>query len=204
MENKELANGDTTITVNFVFGRRVLSTILTTYLPTILICLVCFSTNYFKEFYFEATVTVNLTAMLVLTTLFISVSTSLPQTSYLKMIDIWLIFNLLVPFSEVLLQTYIELFRDDNKDNDGNIDYEHNALKRKQEKGQQDSKEAGNANAKVALSHPAGWYDRNRMSKRQRQAAFWENLATKGLPSIFVAFTFGYFLVGFVLYKGIG
>ena len=32
---------------------------------------------------------------------FISVSDSLPMTSYVKMIDIWLIFNLIIPFVEV-------------------------------------------------------------------------------------------------------
>ena len=89
-------------------GRRVLSEIMTTYFPTILICLVCFSTNYFKNFFFEAIVTVNLTALLVLTTLFISVMNSLPKTSYLKFIDVWLLFNLFIPFTEVLLHTYID------------------------------------------------------------------------------------------------
>ena len=50
---------------------------------------------------FEAVVTVNLTSLLVLTTLFISVSKSLPPTAYVKMIDIWLIFCQLIPFAEV-------------------------------------------------------------------------------------------------------
>ncbi len=95
------------VSIKLVFGRRILNTILTTYLPTLLICLVSFSTNYFKAFFFEAIVTVNLTSLLVLTTLFISVSQSLPQTAYVKLLDIWLIFCLLVPFSEVLLQVCI-------------------------------------------------------------------------------------------------
>ena len=46
-------------------------------------------------------VTVNLTVMLVLATMFISVSENLPKTSYIKMVDIWLIFNLMIPFFEV-------------------------------------------------------------------------------------------------------
>lgn len=62
------------ISFQIVLGRRILSQILTTYLPTILICIICFSTNYFKAFFFEAIVTVNLTALLVLATMFISVS----------------------------------------------------------------------------------------------------------------------------------
>ncbi len=90
------------VRVNVTLGRRLLSVILTTYLPTILICAVSFSTNFFQHQYFEAIVAVNLTSMLVLTTLFISVSNSLPSTSYIKMIDIWLISMLLMPFIEVL------------------------------------------------------------------------------------------------------
>ena len=42
----------------------------------------------------------------VLTTMFINVSNQLPKTSYIKMMDIWLIFNLILPFTEVLLHTY--------------------------------------------------------------------------------------------------
>ena len=48
--------------------------LLTTFLPTLLILCIVYITNYFKAFFFEAVVTVNLTALLVLTTLFISVS----------------------------------------------------------------------------------------------------------------------------------
>ena len=51
--------------------------------------------------------------MLVLTTMFINVSNNLPKTSYIKMMDIWLIFNLLLPFMEVLLHTYIDHLRND-------------------------------------------------------------------------------------------
>ena len=49
--------------------------------------------------------------MLVLTTMFINVSNNLPKTSYVKMIDIWLIFNLLLPFIEVLVHTYMDSLR---------------------------------------------------------------------------------------------
>ena len=44
---------------------------------------------------------VNLTVMLVLVTMFISVSEGLPKTSYIKMIDVGLVFVLLIPFFEV-------------------------------------------------------------------------------------------------------
>ena len=60
-------------------------------------------------------ITVNLTSMLVLTTLFINVSNNLPKTSYMKMVDVWLLFNLLYPFIVVLLHTYMDSLRNDEE-----------------------------------------------------------------------------------------
>ena len=91
--------------------RRIENALLTTYLPTMLILTIVYITNFFKPFFFEAVISVNLTALLVLTTLFISVSGSLPTTAYVKMIDIWLIFCQILPFCEVLLHTYIDKMR---------------------------------------------------------------------------------------------
>merc|ERR1712013_562400 len=84
-------------------GRRLLSVILTVYIPTILLNIIGHITNYFKPFYFESAIGVNLTVMLVLTSMFIAVGESMPETSYIKMVEIWLIFNLLIPFLDVLL-----------------------------------------------------------------------------------------------------
>ena len=52
--------------------------------------------------------TTYLTIMLVMTTIFTSKIEELPPTSDMKMIDIWLIFCLVVPFLEVILRTAIE------------------------------------------------------------------------------------------------
>ena len=46
--------------------------------------------------------------MLVLTTMFINVSNNLPKTSYVKMIDVWMIFTMTFPLFEVALHTYKE------------------------------------------------------------------------------------------------
>ena len=94
------------IVMEVVLGRRLLGNLLTIFIPTFLLNVIGHATNWFKSFFFEAVVTVNLTVLLVLVTLFISVSASLPTTSYVKMIDLWLIFNLLLPFVEVLIHTY--------------------------------------------------------------------------------------------------
>ena len=53
------------------FRRKLTNELLTTYLPSFFLIGICYSTTYFKSFYFEAAVTVNLTVMLVSTTLFV-------------------------------------------------------------------------------------------------------------------------------------
>jgi hypothetical protein len=92
--------------------RKPLTEILTTYLPSILLLLITFATTMFKPFFFEAALTVNLTNMLVMTTIFIGVMQSLPTTAYVKMIDVWLIGCQLVPFIEVVLLTAMEFHRE--------------------------------------------------------------------------------------------
>ena len=58
----------------------------------------------------------NLTTMLVMTTIFISKMEGLPPTSDIKMIDIWLILCQLVPFAQVILLTAMEYFRGEEKE----------------------------------------------------------------------------------------
>ena len=42
---------------------------------------------------------------------YVGVFNNLPKTAYIKMIDIWFIFCMVIPFVEVILQTYIETLR---------------------------------------------------------------------------------------------
>ena len=88
--------------------RKIQTELLTTFVPTLLLLIIAYVTHFFKAEYFEASVTVNLTIMLVNTTIFTSKIQELPPTSDTKMIDIWLIFCLLVPFAFALVQTAIE------------------------------------------------------------------------------------------------
>ena len=62
--------------------------------------------------------------------MFINVSNNLPKTSYMKMVDIWLLFNLIYPFSVVLIHTYMDTLRNDemNISSDG-IDKDARAQK---------------------------------------------------------------------------
>ena len=97
--------------VSIYLGRRLLSILTTVFIPSLLLNTIGHITNYFKPFYFESAIAVNLTVMLVLTSMFISVVAALPVTSYIKMIEIWLLFTLLIPFIDVLLTCRIDNLR---------------------------------------------------------------------------------------------
>ena len=64
-------DSDQGLKMEIKFKRILTNELLTTYLPSFFLIGICYSTTFFKEFYFEASVTVNLTVMLVATTLFI-------------------------------------------------------------------------------------------------------------------------------------
>ena len=90
--------------------RKVSTELVTTYFPTILLLLITFTTIFFDKDLFGDAIAVNLTIMLVMTTIFTSKIEELPPTSDMKMIDIWLICCLVIPFLEVILRTTIECF----------------------------------------------------------------------------------------------
>ena len=99
--------------MSMVLKRKIMSEMMTTYFPSILLMLITFATILFKPMYFEASLSVNLTTMLVMTTIFISKMEGLPPTSDTKMIDMWLVMCQLVPFIEVMLVTAIEYYREE-------------------------------------------------------------------------------------------
>ena len=110
-------NGKEGIRMVIVMKRKITSEMMTTYFLSFLLTAITFATTFFKPFFFEAALTVNLTNMLVMTTIFISVMEKLPHTSYPKLIDYWLIFCQLVPFAEVILLTAKEYIRSEQDDN---------------------------------------------------------------------------------------
>ena len=97
--------------------RKIMSEMMTTYFPSLLLMMITYATTFFKPFFFEAALSVNLTTMLVMTTIFISKMEGLPPTSATKMIDYWLILCQLVPFAQVVLLTAMEYLRE------GELDY---------------------------------------------------------------------------------
>ena len=102
------------VSMVIVMKRKITSEMMTTYFPSLLLTAITFATTFFKPFFFEAALSVNLTTMLVMTTIFISKMESLPPTSDIKMIDIWLVLCQMVPFAEVVLLTAMEYNRKDD------------------------------------------------------------------------------------------
>merc|ERR1711873_6958 len=118
------------------FKRKIMSEMMTTYLPSMLLMMITYATPFFKPFFFEAALSVNLTTMLVMTTIFISKMESLPPTSDIRMIDVWLILCQLVPFAQVVLLTAMEYSREDKK--------------RQKKKGKKKKKGSKTKNLKIA------------------------------------------------------
>ena len=100
------------VRMTIVLQRKIMNEMMTTFLPSVLLILITYATTFFKPYFFEAALSVNLTTMLVMTTIFMTVMQMLPATAYVKMIDIFLIFGQLYPFSEVVLLTMMEYKRE--------------------------------------------------------------------------------------------
>ena len=100
------------IMMRIVLKRKATMELMTTYLPTLLLLLLTFSGTFFKVELFGDAMAHNLTIMLVMTTIFTSKIEELPPTSDLKMLDIWLIFCQLVPFTEMVFLTAIDYFKE--------------------------------------------------------------------------------------------
>ena len=184
------------IEVRVHLGRRLLSMFMTTYLPTLLICMVSFSTNHFQSYYFEASVTVNLTSLLVLTTLFISISDSLPKTAYIKMIDVWLIVCLFIPFSEVILHTLLDNLG--KKDKGSRMINRHGTLVMEPATTSSPKIKINNTITKTWLGpQNAEEVKFQRDIDLMKLCTFFAN---RGLPALFILFTLIYFAVG-MLYK---
>lgn len=89
-------------------------------------------TQYSLDCCLQATIMVHLTAMLVVYTLFQAISAKLPQvsgagllllsravlqTAYVKLMDVWLLFGLILPFVAFILTVLEEVFKQREEDN---------------------------------------------------------------------------------------
>ena len=98
------------LTIKIKLGRNIIGIFLVTYLPTILMNIINQATNYVQTSNkYEFIITVNITCMMVLSGIYLSVSTSLPATATIKPIEVWLIFNLAYPFLVIVINIILQV-----------------------------------------------------------------------------------------------
>ena len=104
------------VNLQIIFKRHTTNETMMTFFPSLLLIAISYATSFFKlPNFFNTAITVNLTVMLTITTLLISVVKKLAHTSYIKWIEAWLIFAQLIPFTQVVLITCSERFREQEK-----------------------------------------------------------------------------------------
>ena len=93
-----------------VLSRKFLSIFMVTYLPTILMNMINQATNYISgEDKYSMIYTINITCMMVLASIYLSVSASLPVTVDIKPVKVWMIFNLAYPFITMLVNVILQV-----------------------------------------------------------------------------------------------
>ena len=98
------------VTITVQLGRNMFSIIMVTYLPTTLMNIINQVTNYVTDAdKYGLVITVNITCMMVLASVYLSVSGSLPTTAAIKPVEIWLLFNLAYPFLVIIINILLQV-----------------------------------------------------------------------------------------------
>ena len=91
------------VKVSVFLIKKPFNIIMVTYLPSLLMNIINQAINYITgDSAYDLIITVNITSMVVLATIYMSVSTSLPSTANIKPVEVWLLFNLAYPILVIL------------------------------------------------------------------------------------------------------
>ena len=86
-----------------------------TYLPTILMNIINQATIYIVgEGKYTLILELNITSLMVLASIYLSVSSSLPSTPNIKPVEVWLLFNLAYPFFVIIVNVLLQVRRSDD------------------------------------------------------------------------------------------
>ena len=109
-EEFNLKTGRNMTKITMVLTRKFTSIFMVTYLPTCLMNMINQATNFITgEDKYSMIYTINITCMMVLTSIYLSVSASLPVTVDIKPVEIWLLFNLSYPFITILVNVLLQV-----------------------------------------------------------------------------------------------
>ena len=103
------------ITISVQLIRSITSILLVTFLPTFLMNIINLATIHIEvDSKYEVIIMVNITSLVVLASIYVSVSSSLKSTPEIKPVEIWLLSNLVLPFmviiETILLQVQFSLY----------------------------------------------------------------------------------------------
>ena len=99
-----------TVTLELNMIRSLFKIFMVTYLPTILMNVMNQAVVYIRtENKFDLIITVNITCMMVLASMYLSVSSSLPSTANIKPIEIWLLVNLIYPVFVIISNVIVQV-----------------------------------------------------------------------------------------------
>ena len=81
-----------------------------TYLPTILMNIINQATIYIVgDGKYTLILELNITSLMVLASIYLSVSSSLPSTPNIKPVEVWLLFNLAYPFFVIIVTVLLQV-----------------------------------------------------------------------------------------------
>ena len=97
--------------IKMVLTRNFFGIFMVTYLPTILMNIINQASNHINgDSKYDMIITVNITSMMVLASIYVSVSSSLPSTPTIKPVELWLLFNLSYPFLVIITNIVIQVY----------------------------------------------------------------------------------------------
>ncbi|XP_042204129.1 uncharacterized protein LOC121853819 [Homarus americanus] len=101
-------SGKDKMTVNFELHRLQGVILLSTFVPSVMLLMVSWATLFIRMELLNVRAVMSLTALLVLYTLFTNLSRTMPNTSAIKLIDVWFFFIIMLIFLNIMVHIFIE------------------------------------------------------------------------------------------------
>ncbi|XP_063609109.1 uncharacterized protein LOC134783243 isoform X1 [Penaeus indicus] len=95
--------------VGVTLHRRFWSYVTSAYIPTVMLMLISYASLFCKRENVELRVIMALTTLLVLYALYQQISDDLPKTAYIKAIDVWYFFAIMMMFTQVIYHIFLDL-----------------------------------------------------------------------------------------------
>ena len=109
IENQETESKNV-ITITISMAKRKFNIIMMNYVPALLMNIINQATNYITgDSKYDLIITVNITSMVVLATIYMSVSMALPSTPGVKPVEVWLFFSIAYPFWVIITNVVMQV-----------------------------------------------------------------------------------------------